>query len=116
MNNLTEKGSSLLQQKPSWLCVLHAGGQWPGTARERTGVVYHRCLSGDAWEQLGNTAAACVRWVGAAPAELELGGGAAEAAAKENRWHSFDLINKMQQALFHRPTSLRMAGRDAMLP
>jgi hypothetical protein len=40
------------------LCVLRAGGQRPGAAGERTGAVHRRCLSGDAWAQPGDPAAA----------------------------------------------------------
>jgi len=46
-------------------------------------AVHRRCRSGDAWAQPGDPAAArtCSRWFGAAPAGMECGGGAAEAAA-----------------------------------
>jgi hypothetical protein len=41
------------------LCVLRAGGQQrPGASGERTGAVHRRCLSGDAWAQPGDPAAA----------------------------------------------------------
>ncbi len=63
------------------LCVLRAGGQRPGAAGERTGAVHRRCLSGVAWAQPGDPAAAWSRWVGVAPAGMERGGGAAEDAA-----------------------------------
>ena len=64
------------------LCVLRAGGQRPGAAGERIGAMHRRCRSGDAWAQPGDPAAACDRWVGVAPAGMERGGGAAEAAAE----------------------------------
>jgi hypothetical protein len=63
------------------LCVLRAGGQRPGDAGKRTSAVHRRCLPGDAWAQPG-ALAACCRWVGVAPAGMERGGGAAEAAAE----------------------------------
>ena len=58
------------------LRVLRAGGQRPGAAGERTGAVHRRCVSGDAWPQPGDLAAAWGRWVGVAPAGVERGGGA----------------------------------------
>ena len=61
--------------------VLRAGVQRPGAAGERTGALHRRCLSGDAWAQPGDPAAACGRWVGVAPAVMERGGGSAEAEA-----------------------------------
>jgi len=70
-----------LRPSPGRLCVLRAGGQRPGAAGKRTGAVHRRCRSGDAWAQPGDPAAACCRWVGVAPAGMERGGGAAEAAA-----------------------------------
>ncbi len=63
------------------LCVLRAGGQGPGAAGEGTGGLHRRCLSGDAWAQSGDPAAAWGRWAGVAPAGMERRGGAAEAAA-----------------------------------
>ena len=44
-------------------------------------AVHRRCLSDDAWAQPCDPAAAWGRWVGVAPAGMERGGGAAEAAA-----------------------------------
>ncbi len=44
-------------------------------------AVHRRCLPGNAWAQPGDPAAAWGRWVGVAPAGVERGGGAAEAAA-----------------------------------
>ncbi|NDF49506.1 MAG: HNH endonuclease, partial [Betaproteobacteria bacterium] len=52
-----------------------------GAAGERTGAVHRRCLPGDAGPQPGDPAAPCCRRNGAAPAGVELRGGAAEAAA-----------------------------------
>ena len=70
-----------LRPSPGQLCVLRAGGQRQGAAGERTIALHRRCRSGDAWAQPGDHAAACGRWVGVAPAGMECGGGAAEAAA-----------------------------------
>ncbi|MFN9385429.1 MAG: HNH endonuclease, partial [Cyanobacteriota bacterium] len=44
-------------------------------------AVHRRCRSGDAWAQPDDHAAAWSRWVDVAPAGVERGGGAAEAAA-----------------------------------
>ncbi len=70
-----------LPQPRGGLRVLRAGVQRPGASGERTGAVRRRCLSGDAWAQPGDPPASCGWWVGVAPAGMECGGGAAEAAA-----------------------------------
>ena len=62
-------------------CVFCALEAEVGASGERTGAVQRRCLSGNAWAQPGDPAAAWIRWVGIAPAGMERGGGAAEAAA-----------------------------------
>ena len=52
-----------LRPSPGRLCVLRAGGQRPGAAGKRTGAVHRRYLSGDAWAQPGDPAAAWIRWL-----------------------------------------------------
>jgi len=75
-----------LRQPRGGLFVLRAGGQRPAAAGERTGAVHRRCLSGDAWAQPGDPAAAWCRWNGAAPAGVERGGGAAELLGPNHQW------------------------------
>jgi hypothetical protein len=56
-----------------------------GTGRVLLGnelALHCRCLSGVAWPQLGDSAAACGRQDGAAPAGVERGGGAAQLATR----------------------------------
>ena len=67
------------------LCVLRAGGQRPGAAGERAGVVNRRCRPGDTGPQPGEPQAPFGRRAGAAPAGMERRGGAAEAAAGGGR-------------------------------
>jgi hypothetical protein len=67
------------RQDSCGFCALEASGRV--LLENALGAVHRRCLSGNAWAQPGDPAAACSRWVGVAPAGMERGGGAAEAAA-----------------------------------
>ncbi len=56
-------------------CALEASGRV--LLENALGAVHRRCLSGDAWPQPGDLAAAWGGWVGVAPAGMERAGGAA---------------------------------------
>jgi hypothetical protein len=71
--------SSYAHRQDSFVfCAMEASG-WV-LLENALAAVHRRCLSGVAWAQPGDPAAACCRWVGVAPAGMERGGGAAEAA------------------------------------